>query len=180
MRKGRKWFRGRRRPFHKGGGHPHEQHKREAPRMVYTGLPVDEEPLEPPPGEGAPGAETGPDNQIIAAVDDLFFSVKITDTARKVGAKVRFVKSDKELLEAASEQPSLIIVDLNAAAMKPLPTITKIKGDKALKRISVIGYLSHVQGDLKQKAHEIGCDMVLARSAFSQNLPVLLKRHGGR
>jgi hypothetical protein len=42
----------------------------------------------------------------------------------------------------------------------------------------VIGYLSHVQGELKQKAHEAGCDMVLARSAFSQNLPNLLRRHG--
>src|SRR5438093_586361 len=31
---------------------------------------------------------------------------------------------------------------------------------------------------LKQKAHEVGCDMVLPRSAFSQNLPQLLRRHG--
>jgi hypothetical protein len=28
------------------------------------------------------------------------------------------------------------------------------------------------------KAHEVGCDMVLPRSAFSQNLPQLLRRHG--
>jgi hypothetical protein len=42
----------------------------------------------------------------------------------------------------------------------------------------VIGFLSHVQGDLQQKAHEAGCDMVLPRSAFSQNLPQLLRRHG--
>ena len=42
----------------------------------------------------------------------------------------------------------------------------------------IIGFLSHVQGDLKQKAHEVGCDMVLPRSAFSQNLPQLLRRHG--
>jgi hypothetical protein len=31
---------------------------------------------------------------------------------------------------------------------------------------------------LKLKAHEAGCDMVLPRSAFSQNLPQLLRRHG--
>jgi hypothetical protein len=36
-----------------------------------------------------------------------------------------------------------------------------------------------VQGELKQQAQEAGCDMVLARSAFSQNLPVILKRHAG-
>ena len=39
--------------------------------------------------------------------------------------------------------------------------------------------MSHVQGELKQQAQEAGCDMVLARSAFSQNLPVILKRHSG-
>lgn len=127
---------------------------------------------EPPPlPESAPAS-------VLAAVDDLFFSVKINDTARRLGVKVRFVKSEEEILEAVALKPSLIIVDLNAAAFKPLQIISRIKGDKDLKRVSVIGYLSHVQGELKQKAHEIGCDMVLARSAFSQNLPNLLRRHG--
>ena len=150
------------------------------PRHFMAGLPEDIEPIAPP--EVGPNGEVAAAPIILAAVDDLFFSVKITDTARRVGAQVRFVKSDKELLEAAEEpdKPSLIIVDLNSVAMRPLPTITKIKADRELKKTSVIGYLSHVQGELKQKAHEAGCDMVLARSAFSQNLPNLLRRHGSR
>jgi hypothetical protein len=36
-----------------------------------------------------------------------------------------------------------------------------------------------VQGELKQRAHEAGADMVMARSAFSTNLPQILKRHAG-
>src|SRR6476661_7593124 len=60
---------------------------------------------------------------------------------------------------------------------EPLPLIPKLK-TKLKKGTSIIGFLSHVQGDLKQKAHEVGCDMVLPRSAFSQNLPQLLRRHG--
>jgi DNA-binding NarL/FixJ family response regulator len=74
------------------------------------------------------------------------------------------------------EKPSLIIFDMNNANAKPLTLIPKLKAK--LKKTSVIGFLSHVQGDLKQKAHEVGCDMVLPRSAFSQNLPQLLRRHG--
>ena len=58
--------------------------------------------------------------------------------------------------------------------MKPLTLIPKLKS-KLKKGTSIIGFLSHVQGDLKQKAHEVGCDMVLPRSAFSQNLPQLLR-----
>jgi PleD family two-component response regulator len=118
--------------------------------------------------------------KILAAVEDLFFTVKIGDAAKRAGLQVEFIKSDKELLEKArSERPTLIIFDLNFNAMQPLKLIPKIKGNAELKSISLIGYLSHVQGELKQKAHETGCDMVLARSALSQNLPLILKRHAG-
>lgn len=115
--------------------------------------------------------------RILAAVDDLFFTVKIQDAAKKAGLQVEFVKTDKDLLEKAKEKPSLIIMDLNFNAVNPLKSVAKLKANTELKQTSVIGYLSHVQGELKQKAHETGCDMVLARSAFSQNLPQILKRH---
>jgi CheY-like chemotaxis protein len=142
------------------------------------------------PGFGAayPQAEPEPlpvredaNSRIFAFVDDLFFSAKIQETARKMNVKVEFVKSDKDLVERmeqnGEEKPSLIIFDLNNNNVKPLTLIPKLKS-KLKKGTSIIGFLSHVQGDLKQKAHEVGCDMVLPRSAFSQNLPQLLRRHG--
>ena len=178
--------RGPHRPSH-GGGHggqhnPHAGIYRNPmgqPRHFIAGLPEDIEPIAAP--EPGPNGEVVAAPVILAAVDDLFFAVKITDTAKKVGAQVRFVKTDKELMAAATApeyKPSLIILDLNSPAMKPLSTIAKLKSDRELKKTSIIGFLSHVQGELKQKAHEAGCDMVLARSAFSQNLPNLLRRHG--
>lgn len=119
--------------------------------------------------------------RIFAFVDDLFFLAKITETARKLNVKVEFVKTEKETLERVAQngdqKPSLIIFDLNNASAKPLTTIPKLKS-KLKKHTTVIGFLSHVQGDLKMKAMEAGCDMVLPRSAFSQNLPQLLRRHG--
>lgn len=115
--------------------------------------------------------------KLLAAVGDLFFTIKITDAAKKAGMQVEFVKTEKDLLEKAKEMPALIVMDLNFQAVQPLKTIARLKSTPELKQISVIGYLSQVQGELKQKAHETGCDMVLARSAFSQNLPQILKRH---
>lgn len=118
-----------------------------------------------------------PPKRIVAAVDDLFFTVKITDAAKRAGLAVDFVKTEKELLEQAASKPALIILDLNFSAVQPLKSVGKLKGSAESKQVSVIGYLSQAQGELKQKAHEAGCDMVLARSAFSQNLPQILKRH---
>jgi PleD family two-component response regulator len=117
--------------------------------------------------------------KILAVVSDLFFSVKINDAAKRAGMSVEFVKDEHEVLAKAHAKPALIIFDLNFESVNPLDIITRLKSTAELKHISVIGYLSHVQGELKQKAHETGCDMVLARSAFSQNLPQILKRHAG-
>ena len=117
---------------------------------------------------------------VLAVVSDLFFSVKITEAAKRAGIPVEFIKDEKEVLAAAKAKPTLIIFDLNFDSVEPLNLISKIKGDPELKGISLIGYLSHVQGELKQAAQEAGCDMVMARSAFSQNLPQILKRHSGR
>jgi PleD family two-component response regulator len=117
--------------------------------------------------------------KVLAVVSDLFFSVKINDAAKRAGMTVEFVKDEHDVMTKANSKPSLIIFDLNFESIDPLGLITKLKSNAELKGISVIGYLSHVQGELKQKAHESGCDMVLARSAFSQNLQQILKRHSG-
>jgi CheY-like chemotaxis protein len=134
---------------------------------------ADPEPL-PAPAEDAA-------SRVFAFVEDLFFLSKIQDTGRKMNVKVEFVKTEKDLTDRmksnGEEKPSLIIFDLNNANAKPLTLIPKLKS-KLKKGTSIIGFLSHVQGDLKLKAHEAGCDMVLPRSAFSQNLPQLLRRHG--
>jgi len=115
--------------------------------------------------------------KVLAVVEDLFFTVKINEAAKRAGLSIAFVKSERDALDQAAEHPALIILDLNFAGIEPVDLIRKIKGDPALQKISLIGYVSHVQGELKQAAQEAGCDMVLARSAFSQNLPQILKRH---
>jgi ActR/RegA family two-component response regulator len=119
--------------------------------------------------------------RIFIFVDDLFFVSKIQETARKLNVKVEFVKNYEDLLarmDAEPElKPSLVIFDLNNAAAKPLTAIPKLRA-RLKKSASLLGFLSHLQGELKLKAIEAGCDSVVPRSAFSQNLPQILRRHG--
>lgn len=119
-------------------------------------------------------------NKILAVVDDLFFVVKINDSAKRAGLTCEFLKSEEALLaKSQAEQPLLVIVDLNARSVDAVSVITKFKAMEELRRISLIGFVSHVQGELKQQAQDAGANMVLARSAFSANLPQILKRHTG-
>lgn len=119
--------------------------------------------------------------RIFAFVEDLFFMTKIMDTAKKLNVKVAFVKNFDELMEKVGSngdgKASLVIFDLNNTNAKPLTTIPKVRS-KLKKGTSILGFVSHVQGDLKMKAQDAGCDSVMPRSAFSQNLPSLLRRHG--
>jgi len=117
--------------------------------------------------------------RLLALVADLLFTVKISDAAKRAGMLAEFVKDEKDLMEKARAKPALIILDLNFDGVQPLRLIGKIKENPDLKQTSLLAYVSHVDGELKQKAHELGCDMVMARSAFSQNLPLILKRHAG-
>ena len=120
---------------------------------------------------------TVPTKRVLAVLEDLFFTVKINEAAKRAGLGVAFVKSERDALDQAAEHPALIILDLNFAGIEPVALVRKLKADPELKKISLLGYVSHVQGELKQAAQEAGCDMVLARSAFSQNLQQIMKRH---
>ncbi len=113
---------------------------------------------------------------ILAVVEDLMFTVKISDAAKRAGFTTVFVKSEQDALDRAKDNPVVIIIDLNGNSFEPVGVITKLKGGENSK-IPLIGFVSHVQGELKQRAHDAGCDMVMARSAFSQNLQQILKRH---
>ena len=76
-------------------------------------------------------------------------------------------------------KPTVIVFDLNFDAVEPLKLISQLKGSPETRGVSLIGYLSHIQGELKQQAQEAGCDMVMARSALSQNLMQIFKRYAG-
>jgi len=136
----------------------------------------------PSRGTATPTIAADAPTKIFFFIEDLFFLAKIQEASRKLGVKVEFVKGDKDVLARITdapeaERPALLVFDLNNAAAKPLTVIPKLKA-KLKKSVSIIGFLSHLQGDLKMKATEAGCDSVMPRSAFSQSLPNLLRRYG--
>ena len=113
-------------------------------------------------------------NTVLAVVSDLFFSAKINEAAKRAGVTLEYVTAEKDVLEKARSNPALIIFDLNFDAVRPVELIGELKGDSALKHINLLGYLSHVQAELKMRAQQAGCDVVMPRSAFSMNLPQIL------
>lgn len=113
---------------------------------------------------------------VVALVDDLFFLAKIRETAKVIGVKV--VTCDPRLGPAAlsEAEPAGIFLDLNCRGLPAVDWIRTLKADPATKGIRITGFVSHIQEQLISDARAAGCDQVMARSAFTQQLPNLLRR----
>ncbi|MGH9793463.1 MAG: response regulator [Candidatus Acidiferrales bacterium] len=113
-------------------------------------------------------------SKVLALVDDLMFQSKILETARHTGAEVKIVgTADALLAEAQAESPALVLVDLNARAA-PMEAIERLRA--AGSTVPVVGFLSHVQADLAERARAAGCSEVMPRSKFTQQLAAVLTR----
>ena len=116
---------------------------------------------------------------VLAAVEDLLFRSKISETANTLGVEALFPRSPKKLVEKIHESPpDLLVLDLNSARFEPLQLLTQLKSDEASRGVPVVGFLSHVHKDLAVAARESGCDRVMARSAFTKDLPRILSDEG--
>jgi CheY-like chemotaxis protein len=113
--------------------------------------------------------------RVLAAVEDLLFRSKISETASTLGIEAAFPRNSRRLLESLRESPpDLLVLDLNSARFEPLALLQTIKSEAATRDVSTVGFLSHVQKDLAAAAREAGCDRIVARSAFTKNLPRIL------
>ncbi|MGD1100430.1 MAG: response regulator [Terriglobia bacterium] len=112
---------------------------------------------------------------IVAMVEDLFFLAKIRETAKAVGVTVVTGDARRGSAAIAEAQPQAIILDPNFPGLPSLDWIRALKADPTTRPIRIVGFVSHVQEQLISAARDAGCDSVMSRSAFTQQLPNLLR-----
>jgi DNA-binding NarL/FixJ family response regulator len=100
--------------------------------------------------------------------DDLLFTSRVTGTARALGAEIRTARSAEQLANLmAAQAPRCVLVDLN----NPSLSITDLLRSMPEPRPFVVGYGSHVDTATLNGAKRAGCDLVLPRSKFVDELP---------
>ncbi|HXM95313.1 MAG TPA: response regulator [Candidatus Dormibacteraeota bacterium] len=109
--------------------------------------------------------------KVVALMDDLFFQMKLAETAKHLGVELKVATTGDALLALMDPAPKLVIVDLNARS-QPIQAIEKLRATS--KNVRIVAFLSHVQKDLATQARATGCDEVLPRSSFTQNLAAIL------
>jgi DNA-binding NarL/FixJ family response regulator len=111
--------------------------------------------------------------RVVALMDDLFFQMKVAETAKQLGMELKVAGNPDSLAQLLETEPApqLVIVDLNARS-GALAAIQRVRAGKS--HVRVVGFLSHVQTELAAQARAAGCDEVMPRSSFTQNLAAIL------
>ena len=110
--------------------------------------------------------------RVAALIDDLFFQMKVAETAKHLGLEFKVASNPEALMNLLEPPTRLVIVDLNSRN-QPVATIQRIRATQ--KELRVVAFLSHVQTELAAQARTAGCAEVLPRSVFTQNLAAILQ-----
>jgi DNA-binding NarL/FixJ family response regulator len=106
--------------------------------------------------------------------DDLIFISKVAGAAGALGLSVRPARAAEALLAlAAKEPPGGVLVDLHNPGLDLAALLRGLKEVcPAMPR--VVAYGSHVEAATLHAARVAGCDLVLPRSRFVEELPSAL------
>ncbi len=106
--------------------------------------------------------------------DDLMFASRITGTASSLGLGVKIARSPEQLLAmAAQEPPQGVMLDLANPGLEIAVFVQQLRQScPVMPRL--IAYGSHVDAATLQAARAAGCDQVMPRSKFVQELPTSL------
>jgi DNA-binding response OmpR family regulator len=106
--------------------------------------------------------------------DDLMFASRITGTARSLGLTIKPARSAAVFEDLArQETPRLVILDLANPGLSVSDLLQHLR-ETCSPVPRVVAYGSHVDAVGLKAARDAGCDIVLPRSAFVEQLPLKL------
>jgi CheY-like chemotaxis protein len=110
--------------------------------------------------------------------DDLLFASRIIGTARSLGLEIKSARSAAEVLAEAQAKPTgCVLVDLQNPGLDIVALVQNLKNAA---NTYIVGYGSHVDTATLKAAREAGCDLVLPRSKFVEDLSAELPKWIGQ
>jgi DNA-binding NarL/FixJ family response regulator len=102
--------------------------------------------------------------------DDLLFASRITATARALGLTIRPARSVQALCDLAQQvAPTCVLVDLSHSGLNIAYLVARLR-ETVSPMPRVVAYGSHVDTATLRTARDAGCDPVLPRSKFVDDL----------
>jgi len=106
--------------------------------------------------------------------DDLLFTSRVIGTARALGLSVKTASTAEGLVAMAKQQPPTgVLIDLQNPGLD-VPDLLRRLAEVCPTRPRVVAYGSHVDSATLKAARAAGCEIVLPRSKFVEELPTAL------
>jgi CheY-like chemotaxis protein len=113
---------------------------------------------------------------ILALVTDLFFTLKIGDTAKAIGLPIQFAGSAEEFLNRLQQtRPALIVADLTLDGVDVATLLEQLRAMAYQATVPILGYTTHA--DWKRTAPLHGrCTKVVTKDTLSRSLAELIQQ----
>jgi len=113
---------------------------------------------------------------ILALVNDLFFTLKIGDTAKSIGVPISFVGSSDELLERFRNTcPVLVIADLTLDGVDMAALFEQLAAIADQATLPILGYTTHADWKRTGPLHD-RCTKVVTKDTLSRSLADLMQQ----
>jgi len=114
---------------------------------------------------------------VLVVMSDLMFRSRIAQVTDRLGLPLRAAKSAEQLeRHLASGAPALAIVDLECDTLDPTAAIQRLRALPGGAELPIVGYAGHTNAGAIAAGRAAGAGVVLARSAFTAQLPALVER----
>jgi CheY-like chemotaxis protein len=113
---------------------------------------------------------------ILALVNDLFFTLKIGDTAKSLGVPIHFAGNREEFLEHwQNAAPALVIADLTLAGADVAGLLEQVASTADRSPPPILGYTTHADWKRTGPLHD-RCTKVVTKDTLSRSLAALMQQ----
>ena len=113
--------------------------------------------------------------RVVALVPDLLFGSKVLSMLENAGHEVTLTGEEDEARTEA-EFSDVLVVDLTTDTIDGIMLVDSMVAGGELRGQRTLGFYSHVETDVPDRAREAGFDLVVPRSRMAREGPQLVER----
>lgn len=118
--------------------------------------------------------------RVLALTADLLFGSRIQGDLSAAGDAVELIGDEARLRarlgQAGGSAADVLVVDLTDAELDGARIVEALAGEGALSSVRTLGFYSHVDVQVRERAERAGFDLVVPRSRMAREGPRLVER----
>jgi DNA-binding NtrC family response regulator len=117
--------------------------------------------------------------RVVVLIADLLFGSQVQGTLAAAGHKVELVGNVDQIRERLADAPAVLVVDLVDEDLHGPTLVESLGAEGMLVQTRTLGFYSHVDARIRERAEQAGFDLVVPRSRMAREGAELVTRLAG-